>query len=78
MCSHLVGGMTHGLLHGTQVDVTSEQARRAYEARWQQFQSKTRAGKPGIRLAYIDIPWPAEEFASNDELIQVLFACTLV
>ena len=58
--------------------MASEQAGRAYEARWQQFQSKTRPGKPDIRLAYIEIPWPAEEFASNDELIQVVFACTLV
>ena len=66
------------LLHHMQVNVASEQARRAYEARWQQFQSKTRSGKPDIRLTYIDIPWPAEEFASNDELIRVVFACTIV
>lgn len=52
------------------------QARRAYEARWQRF---TEAAKsPGTKLAYIDIPWPAEEFASDVELQQAIFAGTVV
>jgi len=29
-------------------------------------------------MAYIDIPWPVEEFASNEQLRSVMFAGTLV
>ena len=29
-------------------------------------------------MAYIDIPWPVEEFASNEQLRSVIFAGTLV
>lgn len=52
------------------------QARKAYEARWQRFNAA--AQSPGTKLAYIDIPWPAEEFASDEELQQAILAGTVV
>ena len=52
------------------------QARKAYEARWQRFNAA--AQSPGTKLAYIDIPWPAEEFASDVELQQAILAGTVV
>ncbi len=64
------------LWHCVQVHAQHAQVRRAYEARWQHFAEA--AKRPGTRLTYIDIPWPAEEFASTAELQQVIFASTVV
>ncbi|CAL5220265.1 g2246 [Coccomyxa viridis] len=59
-------------------DVDAGQARKEYEKRWQDFSSST-AGDAGLKqkLAYIDIPWPLDEFASNGQLVSVVFAGTL-
>ena len=55
------------------------QARKEYEKRWQDFSSST-AGDAGLKqkLAYIDIPWPLDEFASSQQLVSVVFAGILV
>ena len=55
------------------------QARKEYEKRWQDF-SGSAAGSASSRqkLAYIDIPWPLDEYASGEQLVSVVFADTLV
>ena len=61
------------------MDVEAEHTRIAYERRWQRFSSSA-AGKSSSqqKLAYIDIPWPVEEYVSSEQLLSVVFAGTLV
>ena len=54
------------------------QARAEYETRWQHFKSSAGSADSEHKLSYIDIPWPAEDFAGNDELISIVFAGTMV
>ena len=54
------------------------QARREYEKRWQDFSSGAAGNAITQKIAYIDIPWPLDEFASSEQLRSVVFADTLV
>ena len=77
MLQSIVTPITVGIC--LQVDVEAEHARMAYERSWQRFRSSAGC-KPSAeqKLAYIDIPWPAEEYVSSEQLISVVFAGTLV
>ena len=62
-----------------QLDLEAEQARKGYEQRWQRLcGSTTKNANRKQKLAYIDIPWPLDEFASSELLLSVVFAGTLV
>jgi hypothetical protein len=49
-------------------------ARQMYESRWLHLVSRTKGNKELGRLTYADVPWPAEEGASAEEILSVLLA----
>lgn len=45
-----------------------------YESRWLHFVGKAKGKKALGKLLYTDVPWPAEEGTSAEELVAVLLS----
>jgi hypothetical protein len=54
------------------------EARQVYESRWQHFVSRTKGKKSVGKLTYGDVPWPADEGCSADNLQAILLSGTKV
>lgn len=54
------------------------ETRQMYESRWQHFVSRTKGKKTMGKLGYKDVPWPAEEGCSAEDLQAVLLSGTKV
>ncbi|BDA45761.1 probable ankyrin-1 [Coccomyxa sp. Obi] len=52
------------------------EARQMYESRWLHFVGKAKGKKALGKLLYTDVPWPAEEGTSAEELVAILLSGT--
>ncbi|EIE22661.1 hypothetical protein COCSUDRAFT_42315 [Coccomyxa subellipsoidea C-169] len=52
------------------------ETRQMYESRWQHFVSRTKGKKTVGKLGYKDVPWPAEEGCSAEDLQAILLSGT--
>ncbi len=60
------GAMQEWSVHG--------EARQMYESRWLHFVGKAKGKKALGKLLYTDVPWPAEEDTSAEELVAILLS----